>query len=102
MFEPQAAVPLRRASRVPSIEEVLLVIDRILRDEVGVGFHVEPSTRIQSELALDSLGTFSLVVGLEDHFRVNLPEEFAEGIQSVGDLAALVVRQAEAEVAEGV
>lgn len=101
MHEPQAvALPSIRGRRVPSTDEVLVVIDRVLREEVGLDRRVEPTTHFHKELALDSLGTFSLIVALEDHFRVTLPEEFAEEVQTVGDLAALIVKRAESEQVE--
>ena len=44
---------------------------------------------------LDSVGLLTLVVDLEDHFRVALKEEDAAVIRTVAELAALVLRRRE-------
>jgi acyl carrier protein len=87
------AAPTRRQSTPPTTDEVLQYIDRILRDEVGLERGVQPETLFNEELALDSLGTFSLIVALEDRFQITLPDQFADEVRTVADLAALVVRQ---------
>jgi acyl carrier protein len=75
--------------------EVLAVIGRVLRDEVGVSRVVRPQDDLISDLQLDSVGMMTLVVGLEDHFRVALAEEDAAQVHTVGDLAALVAARVE-------
>ena len=47
------------------------------------------------DLQLDSVGLLTLVVDLEDHFRVALKEEDAAVIRTVAELAALVLRRRE-------
>jgi len=80
---------------MPEPREVVAVISRVLRDEVGVERAVLPEDDLQADLQLDSVGLLTLVVGLEDHFRVALAEEDAAGVRTVGDLAALVASRAE-------
>jgi acyl carrier protein len=43
-------------------------------------------------LRLDSLSRLSLVVALEDHFRVVLPDDQLECVRTLGDLVRLIVR----------
>ena len=80
---------------MPEPREVVAVISRVLRDEVGVERAVLPEDDLQADLQLDSVGLLTLVVGLEDHFRVALAEEDAAGVRTVGDLAALVASRAQ-------
>jgi len=80
---------------VPEPREVVAVISRVLRDEVGVDRAVRPEDDLQTDLQLDSVGLLTLVVGLEDHFRVALAEEDAAGVRTVADLAALVASRIE-------
>ena len=80
---------------MPEPREVVAVISRVLRDEVGVDRAVRPEDDLQTDLQLDSVGLLTLVVGLEDHFRVALAEEDAAGVRTVADLAALVASRAE-------
>ena len=80
---------------MPEPREVVAVISRVLRDEVGVDRAVRPEDDLQTDLQLDSVGLLTLVVGLEDHFRVALAEEDAAGVRTVADLAALVASRIE-------
>lgn len=75
--------------------EALQVIGRVLRDELGVAREVRPADDLLVDLQLDSVGVLTLVVGLEDHFRVALAEQDAAQVRTVGDLAALVAARAE-------
>jgi acyl carrier protein len=46
---------------------------------------VTESASFQGDLSADSLDTVELVMALEDEFKVEIPEEDAEKIQTVGD-----------------
>ena len=48
-----------------------------------------------TDLQLDSVGLLTLVVSLEDRFRVALAEEDAARVRTVAELAALVVRKSQ-------
>jgi acyl carrier protein len=76
--------------------EVIAVIARVLRDELGLAREVRPEDDLLADLQLDSVGVLTLVVGLEDHFRIALAEQDAAEVRTVGDLAALVASRAEA------
>jgi acyl carrier protein len=81
---------------VPDRGEVVAVIGRVLRDEVGISRPIRPEDDLLRDLQLDSVGLLTLVVGLEDHFRVALQEQDAAAVRTVGDLASLVAARAEA------
>jgi acyl carrier protein len=77
------------------MDEVLREISRVLREELGLSREARPDDDLVSDLQLDSVGLLTLVVGLEDRFRVALKEEDAAAIRTVRDLAALVFRRCE-------
>lgn len=72
------------------MDEVLQEIRRVLRDELGLSREVRPGDDLVADLQLDSVGLLTLVVGLEDRFRIALAEEDAAAVRTVRDLAALV------------
>jgi acyl carrier protein len=75
-------------------------IRRLAREDLGI----EAEVRDCEELAgqLDSLALLSLVVAVEDRFRVRVGEEDAARLRSLADLASFVAaRTAESLAAEG-
>ena len=79
------------ASPVASpMDEVLAEIRRVLRDDLGITREVRAGDDLITDLQLDSVGLLTLVVGLEDRFRIALAEEDAAGVRTVQELAALV------------
>jgi acyl carrier protein len=80
---------------VPEASEVTVEIARVLREELGLSREVKPGDDLVTDLQLDSVGLLTLVVGLEDRFRIALQEEDASRVRTVAELAALVARRAE-------
>jgi len=70
-------------STEPSIEEK---VNEIIVKQMGVNKEqVKPETSFINDLGADSLDTGELVMELEDAFDINIPDEDAEKIQTVGD-----------------
>ena len=60
------------------------VID-IVAEQLGVDKEkVTPDTSFVNDLGADSLDTVELVMELEEEFDINIPDEEAEKIQTVG------------------
>ena len=75
------------------MDEVLAEIGRVLREELGHSREPRAEDDLVADLQLDSVGLLTLVVGLEDRFRIALAEEDAAAVRTVGDLAALVAQR---------
>ena len=60
------------------------VID-IVAEQLGVDKDkVKPDTSFVNDLGADSLDTVELVMELEEEFNINIPDESAEKIETVG------------------
>ncbi|MBM4079080.1 MAG: acyl carrier protein [Planctomycetes bacterium] len=58
----------------------------IVCEQMGVSKdRVTPETSFINDLGADSLDTVELVMEFEDEFDLNIPDEDAEKIQTVGD-----------------
>lgn len=72
------------------MDEALGEIRRVLREELGLSREVRVEDDLVADLQLDSVALLTLVVGLEDRFRIALEEQDAAAVRTVRDLAALV------------
>ncbi len=74
----------------PSIEEK---VSEIIVKQMGVNKEqVKPETSFINDLGADSLDTVELVMELEDAFKINIPDEDAEKIQTVGDAINYIIK----------
>lgn len=71
----------------------LAVIHRVVNGELGLSCAVRPEDDLVLDLHLDSVGLLTLVVELEDAFRVALREEDAAAVRTVADLCALIAQR---------
>ena len=77
-------------STEPSIEEK---VSEIIVKQMGVNKEqVKPETSFINDLGADSLDTVELVMELEDAFDINIPDEDAEKIQTVGDAINYIIK----------
>ena len=69
-----------------SQEETLEKVRSIVSDQLSVDAgEVKSDSNFQNDLGADSLDTVELVMALEEAFDIEIPDEAAEGIATVGD-----------------
>ncbi|RMH60517.1 MAG: acyl carrier protein [Calditrichaeota bacterium] len=66
-------------------------VKEIIIDQLGVDEgQVKPEASFIDDLGADSLDTVELVMALEEEFGIEIPDEDAEKIQTVGDATKYV------------
>ena len=73
--------------------DVLEGVRSVLRTHLAVVGPVEPETDLTEELQLDSLGQLTLIVELENHFRICIDGSDERAIETVGDVVGVVEKQ---------
>lgn len=75
-----------------SIEEK---VKEIIVEQLGVSAEqVTPEAKFIEDLGADSLDTVELVMAFEEEFGIEVPDDEAEKLQSVGDVIAFVEKTA--------
>ena len=69
------------------LEKVCAIVSEQLSVEAG---EVKPDSNFQNDLGADSLDTVELVMALEEAFDIEIPDEAAEGIATVGDAVKFI------------
>ena len=69
-------------------EKVRSIVVEQLSVDAG---EVKPESNVQKDLGADSLDTVELVMALEEAFDIEIPDEAAEGIATVGDAVKYIV-----------
>jgi len=66
-------------------------VKEIIVEQLGVkADQVTPEAKFIEDLGADSLDTVELVMALEEEFGIEVPDEQAEKLQSVGDVIKYV------------
>lgn len=73
--------------------EILAGIAAVAREHLDRRSPLAPAMRLVEDLQLDSLRRLTLAVEVENRFRVRLDPEDEAGLETVGDLVALVGRK---------
>jgi acyl carrier protein len=74
--------------------EILEKVRSIVAEQLSVEIaEVKAESNFQSDLGADSLDTVELVMALEEAFDIEIPDEDAEGILTVGDAVAYIQAQ---------
>ena len=85
--EPRLARKMQRpVATAMSQEAILEKVRSIVAEQLSVDAgEVKPESNFQNDLGADSLDTVELVMALEESFDIEIPDEAAEGITTVGD-----------------
>jgi acyl carrier protein len=67
-------------------EAIFEKVKKIVTEQLSVeAKEVKPESNFQNDLGADSLDTVELVMALEEEFDIEIPDEAAEKITTVGD-----------------
>ncbi len=76
------------------VEMVFEKIREIIVDQLAVDESmVTMETNLMKDLEADSLDAVEIIMGIEEEFEIEIPDEEAEKIQLVGDLVKFVEEQ---------
>lgn len=76
-----------------SSQPILAGVRGVLRTHLAVADRVDPGTDLTEELQLDSIARLTLIVEIENHFRICFEPDDEQGIQTVGDLVEAIARR---------
>ena len=69
------------------LEKVIAVLaDKLSKDEA----EIMPESIIREDLGADSLDMVEIIMGLEDEFDIEIPDEDAAGIKTVAEVVAYI------------
>ena len=84
------------------MNEILDKIKEIVVDQLGVDEDVvTPDATFLNDLEADSLDVVELMMALEEEFDIEIPDEEAEKISTVSDLANYIAEKQQYKYAEG-
>ena len=69
------------------LDKVCSIVSEQLSVETG---EVKSDSNFQNDLGADALDTVQLVMALEEAFDIEIPDEAAEGIATVGDAVKFI------------
>lgn len=70
----------------PSNQEIFDKIKELLKPYNPENRPITLQSGIVSDLEVDSVAVFDLVMGLEDHYDISIPMELVSDIKTVGEL----------------
>lgn len=78
-----------------SVENVQERVKNIIVEQLGVeAEQVKPEAQFVNDLGADSLDTVELIMALEEEFDIEIPDEKAEKIKTVGEAVSYIEENA--------
>jgi acyl carrier protein len=88
-------IPKREETRFMSEKSIEDKVKEIIVEQLGVNpEQVTPNASFIEDLGADSLDTVELVMAFEEEFSVEVPDEDAEKLQTVGDVIRYIEERA--------
>jgi len=83
---------------VPTRDEIFEKVCAIVSEQMGVDkSEISTETSFVNDLNADSLDTVELVMELEDEFDLNIPDEDAEKLQTIGAAVEFIEKHISAQ-----
>jgi len=77
----------------PDRETVVAQVRQIVAEQMGIALEmIQESSHLETDLQFDSLDRVEIVMELEEHFDISVPDEVADEIRTVGDIVDGVMR----------
>ncbi|NNE56478.1 MAG: acyl carrier protein [Hellea sp.] len=80
---------------MPEQMEIFAKVCELLKPYNPENRPINMQSGIVSDLEVDSVAVFDLVMGLEDHYDVSIPMEMVSDIKTVGELCTAIKQLAE-------
>ncbi len=80
---------------MPDHDEIFAKVCELLKPYNPENRPITMQSGIVSDLEVDSVAVFDLVMGLEDHYDVSIPMEMVSDIKTVGELCSAIKQLAE-------
>jgi len=78
-----------------SVENVQERVKNIIVEQLGVeADQVKPEAQFVNDLGADSLDTVELIMALEEEFDIEIPDDKAEKIKTVGEAVSYIEENA--------
>ncbi|MBO4417489.1 MAG: acyl carrier protein [Bacteroidales bacterium] len=80
------------------MEDIASKVNRIIADKLGLDLsEVRPDATLTGDLGADSLDTVELIMEFENVFGIDIPDNIAEKISTVGDVIKYIEDNQKAE-----
>jgi acyl carrier protein len=74
-------------------DRVLEDVKAIAGEQVGIAVEaIRESSDLENDLGFDSLDKVETVMEVEEHFGIDVPDEVADGVRTIGDIVDGVMR----------
>jgi len=84
--------PSRSQTGAISRDQVLRAVKQIIAEQMGIKpEEIEERHALEPDLGCDSLDKVEITMEVEDHFGIDVPDEVADEVRTVGDIVRGVV-----------
>ena len=81
------------ADHTATFESIRNILERYNAD----GIEITPSTKLMSDLNIDSVAAMDLIMEIEDRFEIDIPVNMVSDVETTQDLVQIVVARTEGQ-----